>query len=351
MIERIRARGWAAVPWILLAIAAIVIGGGDSYLLTVGTVTAIWVILALGLNAIMGYSGLINLGLGAFYALGAYSAAILDTEHDMSPWVGLVVAPIVALVLGLLVGPAVLRTRGLHFAVATLGIGIIASDVLLNWISVTKGPIGIPGVSRPGAISVGVIEIDPATNEGFFVLAVLLALFVMVLAVVFHRSRVARVLVAVRDDELLAQSLGFPVLRNKVIAFALSGAVAAFAGVIYAWFIRYISPEPFTFFAASFPAFVLVAVGGPGTVWGPVVGAIFLTGLPEFLELEPNTQLIVYGAVLLAVIVVLPSGLVPSAADLWRRGRSRFRRYDAAVASPTATPQPEPTRPTEGATR
>lgn len=351
MTEQLRTRVTQLAPWVLLIVAAVLVSGGDSYLLTVGTVTVIWAILALGLNAIMGYSGLINLGLGAFYALGAYGAAILDTEHGMSPWIALLAAPIVALVLGLAIGPVVLRTKGLHFAVATLGIGIIVSDVLLNWISVTNGPIGISGVSRPGPISVVGIEIDPTTTKGFYVLCVLLMLFIAVLAVVYHRSRLARVLVAVHDDELLARSLGFPVTRHKVLAFALSGAVAAFAGVIYAWFIRYISPEPFTFFAASFPAFVLVAVGGPGTVWGPIVGAIFLTGLPEFLDLEPNTQLIVYGAVLLAIIAVLPSGLVPSVRDLWRRGRTRFGTTPNAPKAAIESPEPELTATNEGALR
>jgi branched-chain amino acid transport system permease protein len=313
------------LPWIALAAAAIYVSKGSAYLLTVGTVTAIWAVLALGLNFIMGYSGLINLGLGAFYALGAYGSAILDTEHDLSPWVGLLVFPVVAFVAALLIGPAVLRTRGLHFAVATLGIGIIVSDVLENWLTVTKGPIGIAGIRRPGTIDVGVFTIDPSENVGFFVLCVLLLAVVLVIATVYHRSRLARVLVATHDDELLATSLGFRITRQKVIAFALSAGVAALAGVMYAWFIRYISPPPFAFFAASFPAFVLVAVGGPGTVWGPVIGAAFLTGFPEFLEVEPNTQNVIYGAVLLIVIVALPKGLGPSVIRLVRTATRRGR--------------------------
>lgn len=300
------------LPWLAFAAAAIYVSRGSGYLITVGTVTAIWSVLALGLNFIMGYSGLINLGLGAFYALGAYGAATLDTRHHLSPWIALVVFPAIAFAVALAIGPALLRTKGLHFAVATLGIGIIVSDVLENWLSVTKGPIGIAGIHRPGRINLVLFHIDPASTAGFFVLAVILLSVVLAVATIFHRSRLARVLVAVRDDELLATSLGFRITRQKVIAFALSAAVAAFAGVMYAWFIRYISPPPFGFFAASFPAFVLVAVGGPGTVWGPVVGAAFLTGFPQFLHVEANTQRIIYGAVLLFVIVALPTGLAPS---------------------------------------
>ena len=321
-----RHRWVSLLPWIALAAAAIYVSKGSSYLLTVGTVTAIWAVLAVGLNLIMGYSGLINLGIGAFYALGAYGAAIIDTEHGLSPWLGMLIFPVVAFGVALVIGPAVLRTRGLHFAVATLGIGIIVSDVLENWLTVTKGPIGIAGIRRPGVIDLGPIEIDPSSDVGFFVLSVLLLAIVLIGATVYHRSRIARILIATHDDELLATSLGFHITRQKVIAFAMSAAVAACAGVMYAWFIRYISPPPFAFFAASFPAFVLVAVGGPGTVWGPVVGAAFLTGFPEFLEVEPNTQNVIYGAVLLIVIVALPKGLGPSVVDLARSAARRAKR-------------------------
>lgn len=348
MTDRTRRAAVLLLPWAALLVAALVVGRGDAYLLTVGTVTAIWAMLALGLNVIMGYSGLINLGLGAFYALGAYGAGIMATKHDLSPWIALVTLPVLAFAVGLVLGPAVLRTRGLHFAVATLGIGIIVSDVLENWTSVTKGPIGIAGIERPSPFGLAGVEVDPTTTRGFFVLSVLLLLVVIGAAAVYHRSRLAKILVAVRDDELLATSLGFSVTRHKVLAFALSGAFAAFVGVVYAWFIRYISPPPFSFFAASFPAFVLVAVGGPGTVWGPVVGAAFLTGFPEFLDMEPNTQLIVYGAVLLAVIVLLPKGLAPSLARLAGDACVRFGPKRAVTAN---DPEPSARPPTEADVR
>lgn len=335
MTERLQTLVPHVLPWLALIVATVLVSAGDNYLITIGTVTVIWAVLALGLNVVMGYSGLINLGLGAFYALGAYGASILEVEHGVSPWVALLALPIVALVAGLLIGPIVLRTRGLHFTVATLGIGIIVSDVLDNWVSVTKGPIGIAGIQRPGPIGAGALRIDPSSAKGFFVLSVLLLSSVLAVAALYHRSRAARVLIAVRDDELLATSLGFNVTAHKVAAFALSCAIAAFGGVVYAWFIRYISPPPFSFFAASFPAFVLVAVGGPGRIWGPVVGAAFLTGFPEFLEVEPNTQLVIYGAVLLAVIILLPSGIAPSLLRLGRivvdAGRSRRPPRAAAL--------------------
>jgi branched-chain amino acid transport system permease protein len=322
------------LPWIGLVAAALGVSSGSPYLVTVGIITALWGILAVGLNLLMGYTGLIHLGLGAFYALGAYGSTILTLEQDWPAWPMLAVMPVVAFVAAAVIGPALLRTRGLHFAVATLGMGIIVSDVTGNWISVTNGPLGIAGIQRPPAI----LGLDPSRDRDFFVLTVVVLAVCVLLATAYHRSQIARILVAARDDELLASSLGFSILKYRVFAFAASSAMAALAGVLYAWFVRYISPPPFEFFALSFPVFVLVAVGGSGSVWGPVVGAIFLTGIPELMEVEAHVKVIAYGLVLLAVIVLMPKGLVPSLADLWRR----VRRRRTPAPSPEPNPEPQP---------
>jgi branched-chain amino acid transport system permease protein len=327
------------LPLLVVGGAAAYVADGSPFLISVATITVIWAVLALGLNMLMGYSGLINLGVGAFYALGAYGAALLAEKTSLSPWLVLLVLPAVAFAIGLLMGPVVLRTRGLHFAVATLGIGIVISDVLDNWVEVTRGPIGIAGIERPGVIDLGVLRLDPTEPPHFFLLLTALLLVVVALATAFHRSRVAAVLRGARDDDLLARSMGFSVTWQRILAFACSCAVAALAGVMYAWYMRYISPPPFSFFLASFPAFVLVAVGGPGSVWGPVVGAVFLTGFPEVVEVEATTMPIIYGAVLLLVMVVLPKGLVPGLQDLISNLRRR-------IARPTDPPGPGADKPT-----
>lgn len=325
-------------PWVAVIAAGIGLSTGNAYLVTVGMVTIIWAILAIGLNLLMGYTGLIHLGLGAFYALGAYLTAIATLNWHWPIWSMLLIAPAAAFVLAAVIGPALLRTRGLHFAVATLGLGIIVSDVTANWISVTKGPLGIAGIERPAAFSIGPLHLDPTQDPDFLRLLLIFLVVCLGIAALYHRSRIARILVAARDDNLLASSLGFRVLRYRVFAFAASSAMAGFAGVLYAWFIRYISPPPFTFFALSFQVFVLVAVGGGGSLWGPVVGAAFLTGVPELMSLEAHTKVIAYGLVLLAVIVLLPRGIVPSLADgaVWLRSRWSGR------ASPPKSP-PAPT--------
>ncbi len=335
------------LPFAVLLILSGIISGADQYLITVATVVAIWAMLALGLNMVMGYSGLINLGIAAFFAIGAYGAAFIQTHTEWSPWLSLVVLPLLAAVVAAVLGPIILRTRGLHFAVATLGIGMLVSDVLVNWVSVTNGSIGIAGITRPDPIDLGFLSIDTAKTEGFFWLTLIILIVVLIGAALFQHSQIARVLVAARDDELLAKSLGFSVSIQRVIAFVLSGVVAAIAGVVYAWFIRYVSPDPFSFFLASFPAFVMVAIGGPGSIWGAVLGAAFVTGIPQVFDFEPTLTPIFYGVGLLVVMVLLPMGLVPGFGQLFRRyftGRSRIPDRDSvsdprSAETATATAQ------------
>ncbi|HYD08614.1 MAG TPA: branched-chain amino acid ABC transporter permease, partial [Acidimicrobiales bacterium] len=274
----------------------------------------------------------------AFYALGAYGAAILGTQHDVPPGVILVLMPILGFVVGLVLAPPLVRTRGLHFAVATLAIGIIASDILDNWVSVTRGPLGIGGVRRPGPISLLGVELDITTQHGYFGFVVVMLGLSLVIATLYHRSRVARVLVASRDDELLATSIGFGVVRYRIFAFALTSAVGSFAGVLYAWYILYVSPPPFSFFASSFEVFVFVAVGGAGTIWGPAIGAIGLTVLPELLDVEPYDKRIVYGAILLGVTLFLSRGVAPTIADLPHKLRDLVGRRSNQPGEGAAAP-------------
>lgn len=316
-------RAGTLVPWALFALGVVLIAlNADDYVLSVAIVAALSAIVAVGLNLMMGYSGLINLGTGAFYALGAYGGAKLSIAGTLPALLIVIAMPLLAFVIGLVVGLPILRTRGLHFAVATLGLGLIVSDVANNWIGLTKGPIGIAGIERPDGLGI----LDLSNNQGYFVLCAIVLAIVVVLASLYHRSRIARVLIATRDDELLTRSLGYSVTTYKLFAFALSGALAALAGVLYAWYIRYVSPPPFTFFAISFPVFVLVAVGGPGSLWGPVVGAAFLSGFPEAVHVEAQTKLIIYGLVLMATVVFLPKGIAPTVSRALRRLTRRTRR-------------------------
>ncbi|MET0741985.1 MAG: branched-chain amino acid ABC transporter permease [Microvirga sp.] len=298
----------------------------DGYVTTVALLMMLWAILAIGLNFILGYAGYFHLGLGAFYGLGAYGAAVLGQTYKLPMIVALIVMPIAGALVSAVIGPLLLRTRDLYFAVATLALGMIVSDVTNNWVSVTKGPIGIGGIPRPGVIGVGPLSIDGRTLPGIFVIVSVIFLLLMVASAFARRSNFVLILRGIKSDDLMTRSLGFKTTWYKVAAFAVSGGIAALAGVLYAHIVQYISPEPFTFFAASFQAFVVLAVGGLGSLWGPVLGSVLLTGLPEALDLEPHVKLIIYGVVLLAVTVLLPKGLASAGQVITRRLRARSKR-------------------------
>jgi branched-chain amino acid transport system permease protein len=291
-------------PWLIFVIALILFGLRGPFALSVATVTLLFAALALGLNMTMGYAGLVNVGVGAMYGAGAYAAAILATRTSV-PFVAiLVVVPFIVAALALIIAPLVLRTRGLHFAVATLALGLISTQIFTNWTSLTGGPLGIAGINRPSLL---------AGNGAIYALVAVSTVAILVIAARFHRSRTAIVLRGVRDDEQLTRSLGYRVNVYKIASFVLGSAVAGFVGVLYAYFIQYVSPDAFDLQTASFEAFVIVAFGGAGTVWGPIVGSTLLVGLPSFIHMSPELQILAYGAAIIIVIVLLPEGVAPGA--------------------------------------
>jgi branched-chain amino acid transport system permease protein len=320
--------GWA----IMLAGIIATLYSGSDYWLTIGMTIVIWTILAIGLNIMLGLAGYYHMGIGAFFGIGAYGAAILGVHHGWTIGGALVAMPLLSAVISAMIGPVVLRIRGLHFAVATLAIGMIVSDVTNNWVSMTGGPLGIAGVQRPSPISFAGLTLDPGLTAGMFLIGCIALILVTLAYSWFERTSFALVLRGIKSDDMQTRAFGYPTMRYKVIGFAISGAVAAVAGVLYAYFIQYVSPEPFTFAASSFQAFVIVAIGGPGSLWGPLLGSTLLTALPEVLNLQPQVRVIVYGAVLLIVIVFLPKGL----ASLATAGRDYKRRAEPVKVSEAA---------------
>lgn len=312
----------AAIPWVLLlASMTSVLAIQDGYVTTVAFMMLLWALLACGLNFIMGYAGYYHIGLGAFYSVGAYGSALLTIRGGLPMVAALVVMPIIAGAASAAIGPLILRTKGLHFAVATLALGMIVSDVTNNWVAVTGGPIGVAGIQRPGSVTLAGVTVDFGTTQGMFAIACAVFLVVMAVSAVAQRSSFVLALRAIKSDDLFTQSLGYRTTPYKVAAFAISGAIAAVAGVLYAHFVQYISPEPFTFFSASFQSFVVLALGGPGTLWGPLLGSILLTSLPEVFDVDPVLRLVIYGSVLLAIMVAMPHGLAPAIGALRTRWR------------------------------
>src|SRR3974390_812552 len=291
----------------------------DTYWRTNLTICAINVLLALGLDFILGYAGQLNLGHSAFYGLGAYVSTLLIVRLGVPFWVAFVAGIGFAGLAGMFVSFFAVRLRGHYLAIASLGFAGIVYQILLNWISLTQGPLGIYGIKPPPAIAIpGVPQVVFADLRNLFYLVAGFALVVYIVLDQMVRSPIGETLTAIREDEVSAASLGIDAPKWKAFAFAVSSAAAGAAGCFYAPFVGTLVPDAF-FTPESFTILAMVIVGGMGTLVGPVFGAILLTVLPEFLRSIGDLRLIVYGASVTLVVLFMPGGLVEAFRLLRRR--------------------------------
>src|SRR5690242_9741549 len=277
------------------------------------TVCAINVLLALGLDFILGYAGQLNLGQSAFYGLGAYVSTLLITRLGIPFWGAFAAGVAFAGLSGVFLALFAVRLRGHYLAIASLGFAVIVHQILLNWISLTQGPLGIYGIAPPPAIVIGGAVIADFRNlAAFFYLVAGFAFLSYILLSQLVRSPIGDTLTAIREDELSAASLGINGAAWKVFAFGVGSAVAGAAGCFYASFVGTLVPDAF-FVSEAFNILAMVIVGGMGTLIGPVFGAILLTVLPEVLRGFGDLRLVVYGAALTFVVLFMPGGLAQAA--------------------------------------
>ena len=311
-----------------IALAALVIAVlplllQDSYWRTNLTICAINVLLALGLDFILGYAGQLNLGHSAFYGLGAYVSTLLIVKLGTPFWIAFVAGVAFSGVAGMALSLFAVRLRGHYLAIASLGFAVITYQVLLNWISLTQGPLGIYGIAPPPSIAIpGLPVIDFHNLAALFYLVSGFTLAVYLLLVQLVRSPIGETLTAMREDEVSAASLGINAAAWKVFAFGVGAAIGGAAGCFYAAFVGTLVPDAFTI-TESFSILSMVIVGGMGTLIGPVFGAILLTLLPELLRSVGDLRLVVYGAALTFVVLFMPGGLAPAASRL--RSKLRLR--------------------------
>jgi branched-chain amino acid transport system permease protein len=312
--------------WLVAAVAIISVLPlllTDSYWQTNLIVCAINVLLALGLDFVLGYAGQLNLGQSAFYGIGAYASTLLITRLGVPFWAAFCCAVILSGVAGMILSLFAVRLRGHYLAIASLGFAVITYQILLNWISLTQGPLGIYGVAPPPSIDVPGLGIIDFSNLGnMFYLVAGFALVAYLLLDQLVRSPVGETLTALREDEVSASSLGVNSKKWKVFAFAMSSALAGAAGCFYAPFVGTLVPDAFVI-TESFTILAMVIVGGMGTLVGPVFGAILLTILPELLRGIGDLRLIVYGVAVTLVVLFMPGGLAQAGrmmATRWRGG-------------------------------
>ena len=299
-----------------LALLAVPLWLPSPYHLHVLIMAGIFAILALSLNLLLGYAGLLSLGHAAFFGIGAYASALLALRLAWPFAAGFVAAVAVAGGSGYLTGRLAIRLRGAYFVLVTLSFAGVVSLVSVNWMDLTNGPLGLPGV--PAAELLGFAF---TTKRSAYYLVLVVAAGAYLLCARLVRSRIGRALVALRENEALAASVGVDGTRYLVLAAALSAALAGAAGSLYAHYTRFVSPEVFLF-SYTLTMVVMVVAGGKGTLAGPVIGAVVFTVLPEVLRelVAWRWQMLLYGAFLLLTVSLLPQGVVPMLAAWRERG-------------------------------
>jgi len=295
---------------VVIAIGLLPLIFSSSYWRTNLIVCAINVLLAIGLDFVLGYAGQLNIGQSAFYGIGAYASTLLVMKLALPFWLAFALGVLISAIAGALLSLFAVRLRGHYLAIASLGFAVITYQILLNWISLTQGPLGIYAIAPPPAITLPWLPPIVFTNlANLFYLTAGFAVLVYFILDQLVRSPIGEALTAIREDELSAVSLGIDGPKWKTFAFAVSSAVAGAAGCFYASFVGTLVPDAF-FITESFSILAMVIVGGMGTLIGPAFGAILLTMLPELLRGLGDLRLIVYGASVTLVVLFMPGGLV-----------------------------------------
>ncbi len=287
----------------------------SSYQTIIMTTALMYVVLGLGLNIVVGMAGLLDLGFVAFYAVGAYTYALLHVNYGLNFWITLPLGGFLAAMFGILLGFPVLRLRGDYLAIVTLGFGEIIRLVLENWGEVTHGPSGISNIPRPSLFG-----IDLTLNGSYIYTYYIVVIMVIITIFVVNRlqdSRLGRAWIALREDEIACQAMGIDKMKTKLVAFSLGALWAGFMGVVLAAHTTYINPKSFTFLQSAI-ILAIVVLGGMGSIVGVIFGALILILLPEYLRELAEYRMLAFGAILVAMMVFRPQGLISNVRRTYR---------------------------------
>jgi branched-chain amino acid transport system permease protein len=279
--------------------------GLDDYYLHLLIMAGLFYMLAAGMNLLLA-AGQLNLGHTAFFGIGAYASGLVTLHWALSPLVGLLAAGAAAGGLGYLLGQLTLRLRGAYFVLVTVGFAEVIRLVATNWMDLTQGPMGLPGVP---AFAVGPERFTLTTKREYYYLMAVMGGGTLLLTARLLSSRVGRALSAIRENESLAESSGISAYRHTMLAMVVACVLAGAAGSFYAHYVNFLSPELFGFHNTVTMA-VMVVGGGQGTILGPAVGALAFTFVPELLRMAAFYRMLLYGVILLLVVLFLPRGIV-----------------------------------------
>lgn len=331
--ERWRALpAWARpLPFLAFLVLVPFIPFFDEPWLRVFVLVAIYIVMGLGLNVVVGFAGLLDLGYVAFFAAGAYTIGVMSSpaspfELEMNFWLVLPLAVIFAALLGLLLGLPVLPLRGDYLAIVTLGFGEIIRLVLVNREDLTNGSQGISAIGTP---SLGFKDFDATTVTSWYYLLLAAAVLTAIVTARLRQGRIGRAWEAIREDEEVAEAMGINTTKYKLMAFGIGAAIGGFGGAFYASYVNFINPSAFTL-DVSVRVLALVIIGGMGSTPGVIFGSFILIGVPDILQFQEtgdffglfgkedlgediaDKRFIIFGALLVLIMVLRPAGLFPS---------------------------------------
>ncbi len=292
----------------------------NSFYMRVLVNVLIYVLLASSLNVINGYSGQFNIGHAGFYCVGAYTAAILATRFGLSFWLLLPISGLMAALFSTFLGLPTLRLKGIFLAITTLGFSEIIRLTVLNWTSLTRGPMGIPGIPFPELFGIKITN-----NTQYYYIILFIVFLMLFITNRILKSRIGRAWIAIREDELAAKSMGVETFKYKLLNFAYGTFWAGVAGCFYAFFSSYVSADSFIL-DEGFSILGMVIVGGQGTLIGPIIGATFLTILPELVRSIAEYRLLIFGAAIVITMLVRPQGIAGSEMLSQKLGRGTKKK-------------------------
>lgn len=298
---------------LVLALAAPFIG--SRYVTHALIIALIFMLPAHGLNLLVGYTGLLSLAQAAFFGIGAYTAGLLAVTYGTPFYVNVVAAGLVAGALALPLGIPALRLRSTSFVMCTLGFVIIGQAIAKNWISVTRGDMGLSGIPKPH-FALGPLSFTVSGTTNFYYLALAVGVLATLAAWAIVRSPAGRNMIAIRENETLAESVGIPTWRYKLIVFMISAAFAGVGGSLYAHYLTVVSPLTFQMYYST-TMLIIVLGGGAGMISGTVFGSLLFVGLTEALRVTPELRMIAYGLCLLVLVFWFKKGFAPLINRFW----------------------------------
>lgn len=296
---------WKLYILLMIFLMAVPMIFSNQYLLTVVIKIGSYAILAMGLNILTGYTGLVSLGAAGFVAIGAYTSSILAVRLHVGFFPATLAGMLLAGIIGILLGLPTLRVTGTYLSIITLGFGEIVKMILMNWADVTGGTLGVKNIPKPSLFGVSL----NVSNYGLYYLMLFFVIIVALFCLALVNSKTGRALRAIKADELASLMMGIPTNKYKILAFAISSAICALGGALYATLIGYIDPNTFNFDVSTMMLSIVI-LGGMGTIRGMFVGSAILIAFPEVSRFLMEYRFVLYGVILVIMMRFRPQGIL-----------------------------------------